>query len=164
MERVPWGPRWRQRWKTENSSFSVRSMEGCCPTSPTDPPGPPPLTGLIMRSSLGTPLFARMSWGSFEKPFPGNGKGDFNRGVGLLCHDNCVLFGVLSFFKSQHTENPKKVPPPDPGCDRQKHRFFLVYQTGGVGRERTNERKGRKENADPTALLSATWVCTIKSQ
>lgn len=51
---------------------------------PTDPTGPS-LPALITCSSLGTPLSARMSRGSFGKAVPGNGKGDFNRGAGLLC-------------------------------------------------------------------------------
>lgn len=65
---------------------------------PTDPPVPS-LTALITCGSLGTPLSAQIRWGSCGKPGSGNGKGDFNRGAGLLCQYNCVLFGSFVFFQ-----------------------------------------------------------------
>ena len=89
--------------KVENSSAGSQGLGQVTETSlaagrvspPTDPPVPS-ITALITCGSLGTLLSAR---GSFGKPSSGNGKGDFNRGVGLLCQYNCVLFGSFVFFQ-----------------------------------------------------------------
>ena len=47
----------------------------------------------------GDSIVCRDKLGFIWETVSGNGKGDFNRGVRLLCSYNCVLFGGFVFFK-----------------------------------------------------------------
>lgn len=108
---------------------------------PLPDPAGPPLTALIPCSSPGSPLSACKSRAPLGKPVPGNGKGDFNHGVGLLVLTQVCFVREFCPFSNNTTQRTLKKSP---GCDRPTVSFHSFSGGRKVGKRKEREEKEKK--------------------
>lgn len=129
---------------------------------PLPDPAGLPLTALILCSFLGSPLSACKSRAPLGKPVPGNGKGDFNHGVGLfVLRQVCFVWEFCPFSNNTTQRTLRK----SPGCDRLTVSFYSFNRGKKVGKRKEREEREKKApRAPPTSFPPVAWVCAIKSQ
>lgn len=108
---------------------------------PLPDPAGLPLTALILCSFLGSPLSACKSRAPLGKPVPGNGKGDFNHGVGLfVLRQVCFVWEFCPFSNNTTQRTLRK----SPGCDRLTVSFYSFNRGKKVGKRKEREERKKK--------------------